>query len=645
MMSGLSEFIGHKRVIVLLIALAVALLTIGLRLVGGLEELELKAYDWGMALRPAKTTTSRVSLIGITEEDITAIGGWPMSDATLAEALAKLVSHHPAAVGVDLYRNLPVPPGRSELEEVVRKNPRIVLVKKFGDRSSPGVPAPAFLGEESEQVGFSDMVIDPGSVVRRGLLFLDDGKTVFHSMALRLATLYLADQGIYPQPDPMTPAHIRLGKTTLHPLGPDDGGYAHADTAGYQYQLDFRDQDEALPLFSFADLLADRIDDAALRGRIVVLGTMAVSIHDSFYTPARLKNTLNGMVPGMSLHGHAASQLLRFALDGDQPLASLPEPTEAGWILCWCLLGGVIGLWLRSPFLLPIAAGAGVAVIGTVAVAALGRGLWLPMVPPGLGLLSSAGLVTVYLAYDEAKSRAFLMDMFSRHVSKEVAGSLWQQRRQFMNSGRPLPQRLTATVLFSDLVGFTTISEKLEPPELMEWLNQYMEIMGREVMVHGGIINKYIGDSIMAVFGVPVARSTEEEIRGDAINAVKCAMAMATAMRELNRKWADQGQATVGTRIGIFTGPLVAGSLGSTARMEYTVLGDTVNVASRLESFSKETFRYHPLDNPCRILLGSSTNECLAGHFPTRPVGDIRLKGKDTPVSIYELDSVTTGAT
>ncbi len=633
----LNECASKRSVVIPLLALALSILTISLRSLGGMEKLELTAYDWCMALRPVKKTVSRVVLIGIKEEDISAIGQWPLPDATLAKALGTLAEHRPAAIGVDLYRNLPVPPGSSELEGIVVQNPQIVMIRKFGDLSSPGVPAPAFLQEDGGQVVFSDMVIDPGGVVRRGLLFLDDGTTVYQSMALRLATLYLAAQGIYPQPDPLIPDHIRLGKTTIPPLRPDEGGYAQVDAAGYQYMLDFRDQATTLPVYSFSDLLAGRLNDQALRGKIVLLGTMAASMHDFFFTPARPGGEMDGMMPGMTLHGHAASQLIRFALDGDRPLATFPKSAESGWIVFWCLMGGIVGLWIRSPLLWSLVSAAGVTVIAFCALLALHLGWWLPLIPPAFGLLVAAGIATAYYSYVEGKNRVFLMDIFSRHVSEEIASSLWRQRRHFLKNGRPLPQRITATVLFTDLVGFTTLAEKLEPPELMKWLNQYMEVMGREIMAHGGIINKYIGDSIMAIFGVPVARVNEADICQDAANAVRCALAMRAAMRDLNRQWMAQGNMAVGTRIGIFTGPLVAGSLGSAARMEYTVIGDTVNIASRLESFDKESFLFHPLGNPCRILLGSSTKACLDEGFSTRLIGDIRLKGKDTPVSVYEL--------
>ena len=217
-------------------------------------------------------------------------------------------------------------------------------------------------------------------------------------------------------------------------------------------------------------------------------------------------------------------------------------------------------------------------------------GWWLPLVPPALAWFMTAVAITAYLAYQETVERAALMQLFSRHVSKQVAEGIWREREQFLDGQRPRPQQLVATVLFTDLVGFTSVSEKLPPEELMDWLNECMEPMARQVSAHGGVIEQYTGDAIVAVFGVPIARKDEEEISQDAINAVSCALAMETTLRDLNSQWLARNRPTTAMRMGIYTGPMVAGSLGSSERLEYVVIGDAVNIASRLESFDKELF-------------------------------------------------------
>jgi class 3 adenylate cyclase len=237
----------------------------------------------------------------------------------------------------------------------------------------------------------------------------------------------------------------------------------------------------------------------------------------------------------------------------------------------------------------------------------------------------------------EKEQRGTLMQLFSKHVSSQVAEALWQQRDQFLDGGRPRSQKLIATVMFTDLQGFTTVSEKLEPQALMDFLNTYMELVARMVMEHGGVVDDYFGDGVKVNFGVPVPRTTEAEIRADATNAVNCALALEQEMRRLNAHMKERNLPTLRMRVGIYTGPVVAGSLGSADRMKYTTLGDTVNTASRLESFDKELYLPHLEDSPCRILIGESTLLNLNGEFETQRVGELTLKGKQEKIAAYCL--------
>ena len=237
----------------------------------------------------------------------------------------------------------------------------------------------------------------------------------------------------------------------------------------------------------------------------------------------------------------------------------------------------------------------------------------------------------------EKKERALLMQLFSRHVAPEVAETIWEQRDQFMDGGRPRSQKFTVTVLFTDLRGFTSVSERMDPQALLDWLNVYMEAMAQLVMTHGGIVDNYIGDSIKADFGVPVPRTTEAAISRDAVAAVDCALAMERELKHLNTVWQQQDLPTVEMRIGIFTGPVVAGSLGSAQRLKYTTVGDTVNIASGLESFDKELVDPELADSPCRSLIGETTLHYLGHQFQTKIVGEANLKGKDERVTIYRV--------
>jgi adenylate cyclase len=191
--------------------------------------------------------------------------------------------------------------------------------------------------------------------------------------------------------------------------------------------------------------------------------------------------------------------------------------------------------------------------------------------------------------------------------------------------------------LFTDLKGFSSTSEGLEPAALMDWLNEYMEVMANAVMAHEGVVEKYIGDSIMAVFGVPIPRASREQIARDAQNAVRCALVMRKEMEKLNVVWQQRGLPLCGMRIGIHTGGLVAGSLGSLDRQEYTVIGDSVNTASRLESFGKDSNDPHLNDDKCRILISEATRVLLDEQYQLHPVGTMSLKGKSEKVIIHAV--------
>jgi adenylate cyclase len=241
------------------------------------------------------------------------------------------------------------------------------------------------------------------------------------------------------------------------------------------------------------------------------------------------------------------------------------------------------------------------------------------------------------MANREKKERASLMNLFSKHVSPEVAEIIWKQREQFIEGGRPRPQKLVETVMFTDLKGFTSLTERLDPQVLIDWLNTYLEAMAKLVMDHGGIIDEYTGDGFKADFGVPIAHTAETEISRDALNAVYCALAMEEELKRLNVIWQERDLPTANMRVGIFTGPVVAGSLGSSQRLKYTTIGDTVNIASRLESFDKDYRGPDHTDSPCRILIGETTLSHLGDQFQTIKVGEVNLKGKVQKIILHHV--------
>lgn len=619
---------------------------------GALQDLELMTYDQGLRWQTPAPPDERIVLVVETEADIQR-WGHPLPDQVLADALERLAQGRPRVIGVDKYRDIPAPPGSERLNQLLRGHPEIVWVMKFGNPAAreSAIAPPAALAN-SDRIGFSDIPLDEDGLIRRGLLFLDDGQRSATAFALIVALRYLQPEHIVSQPDPDQPDHLRLGATTIPPLVANEGGYIRADTAGYQYLLDYQGRLHAARIYSLTDLLEGRLPAAHLADKIVLLGGMAESLRDDFQVPVRellageasYSTSAGGRtrrIAGVALHALQINQLLRFALQGDAPIRGWPEVVEMGWLWLWCVTGVGLALCrLRFRWLLLLMAGALVLLISLWQGAFLQQ-IWLPLATPVLGLTIAAALSTVYLSVNERAERQLLMKLFSRHVAPEVAETIWRERNRFIANGRLLPQCLTATVLFTDIRRFTTIAETLEPARLMDWLNTYMEAMAQVVMAHEGVVKQYAGDEVMALFGVPAPRRTETEIAQDAQRAVQCALAMGERLRQLNAGWVEQGLPTTAVRAGIHTGPMVAGSLGGSQRMEYAVVGDTVNTASRLENFEKDA--HQTANSICRILIGETTCRYLDGRFQVTEVGRTRLKGKQREITVYRVDGAING--
>ncbi len=625
--------VRSPRVFGLLMAISVALSVILLRNTGGLQFLELAVYDQFLRFQPQiDRPASRIVLVTIGETDIRNLGEWPLSDRTLARLLKTILSHRPAVVGLDIYRDIPVPPGSDELVEVISESRNIVTIRKLGDSTSPGVPPPYML-EEGRMTGFNDIIVDPDGVVRRGLLFLHEEDAAHYAFPLLVALVYLAEKQIAPQSDPDNPLLFRLGETTFVPLEGNDGGYVHADAGGYQFFLDFSGIRPGFPVLSVSAVLAEDFSPALIRDRIVLIGSTAESIKDFFFIPFSRSVETGRRISGVELHGGIVNQLLLSAEGTSRQMRFLPEYGEWLWILLWSLAGYLLALWARSFRRLVLMDMLAIAAVAGLTFIAFQQYWWIPAVPPAIGGFLTSALVIAAISYHERRERDLLMNLFACHVSADVAKAIWQDRDRFLAGGRPRSQQLTATVLFTDLRGFTSVAEDMEPRALMEWLNEYMDAMTRAVMACDGVVNKFIGDALMAVFGVPVARMNEEEIKLDAVNAVRCAVIMKETIARMNRDWSERGLPTVRMRVGIHTGPLVVGSLGSVRRQEYTVLGDTVNTAARLENYDKG---FEP-DSICRILIGEPTRKWIENLYQTRRVGAVSLKGKQQTVTVFQV--------
>lgn len=614
---------------------AVAVLT--LKATGILQPLDLDVYDLLVQWETRHVSSDpRITVISIVEDDIHQQGQWPISDQVLGEVLKRLKMEGARAIGIDIYRDIEVPPGRASLNDVLKSTPSIITVMKLGRGGAPTIPAPPVL-MGTEQVGFNDILVDADGIVRRGLLFQDAGEQVAYGFALRLALLYLQHEGITPQSAGDDAESLRLGTVALLPFESNDGGYVGADANGYQILLDYRGGAHGFRTFSLTQLLNGQVPSEAVNGKVVVIGVGAESVPDWFHTPLSSVLQPGEIMTGVTLHGHLISQLLRAGLEGQSGKRSWSEIEEAGLTVMVAVLGGVIGIRLRSPWRYAGWVVGGLGVMSGGGIALFRLGWWIPAVSPAFAWALSTSLTTVSVLKREKKERAALMRLFEQHVSPQVADTIWRERDQFLEGGRPRPQKIMVTVLFSDFKGYTAMAEKLDPHDLMEWINSYIEAMAHVVTVHGGIVDDYAGDGIKANFGVPLANTTESAIRRTADAAVVCSLKMQEELQRLNTEWQKRGRDPVGMRIGISTGYVVAGTIGSSQRLKYTTVGDTVNAAARLESLDRENVPVGTPGNPCRILIDGKTRIYVNDNIKLESIGQVSVKGKREPLDTYRV--------
>jgi CHASE2 domain-containing sensor protein len=327
----------------------------------------------------------------------------------VAQAIRTLKSYKPRALGLDLYRDVPIVPGSQELVELYKTTPNLIGIEKVVGRKI----APAPVLAQLDQVGFADQVIDGDGKLRRALLAvkLPDNKLGF-SFGLQLALRYLQDFGITPKSLSDHPYQLQLGKAVLVPFGGNDGGYVRADRLGYEVLLNFHGTQQQFQTFSLTNLLAHKIpqqsgnnsdssknpvgqEETAFTGRVVLIGTTASSINDLFSTPYMNYKGHSKQMAGVMIHANIISQILSAALDGRGMLHVWSKPVEFLWILLWSAVGAVLSWqFMSSKAIIASITIAGGGLIGIAYLAFL-QNWWIPTVPPMIGLVLAAMILPI----------------------------------------------------------------------------------------------------------------------------------------------------------------------------------------------------------------------------------------------------------
>lgn len=630
---------------ILLLAHAALALVLTARSFGWLEQLELAAYDVFLRHTSFGGELSPIVVVGFDSNDEQRFHS-PLPDLHLVRLLEQITAQDPVAIGLDLIRDRAEPQRapadlHQRLQKLLRSDGRIIAITAG---QNEGFRPPPALESQPLRVAVADIPRDRDGVIRRGLVLMETTEGKRLSLAALLAARWLKVQGTAIRG---RRTHIDLGAATYSRWSAGSSSAYRASSTkdrGYQFLLTFPACPRGFPEVSVGQVL-DGEEPATFRGALVLIGNTTPHAKDILDVPVSC-GLSESQIYGVHLHAVIADQLIGEAKGRSRQLETTAQRlgpalaawTERGWTWVWAMLGGIVGASTGSTLSFVAVAVVGFALsLGIGFLFFLFAGLWIPVIPPALAFLVSLVVVVAFVMTRNRLERELVMSLFRASVSRRVADYIWRRMQAGNDVRANTIEQMTATVLFSDIKGFTGISERLSEPELVTWLNGYMETMIEIIEQHNGVIEKFAGDGVTASFGVPIPRISAEEIDRDARDAVDCALAMGATLPHLNACWSRCGLPEVALRVGIHTGPLVAAPVGTADRWQYSLVGDTANTAARLESYGKDDPALTCDPGHCRILVSEQTLDRLNHTYVADPVGSLPLRGKSRPVTVHRI--------
>jgi adenylate cyclase len=619
---------------------------------------EAQTFDWRVSPR-ATPARDDISIVDINESTVRAlapvIGRWPWPRTIHAGVIAFLARSRARAIVYDVQFTEPDAQGQyrigdrtvtgaesdAELVAAVRRAGNVVLLADAmflglqieGDHPSLNCAAPVLPGttyapgsglasrpsvclpfpalrDAAAAVGHNLLQRDPGGVSRAMFPFVDSRGVAVPSLGM--ATVLLTRRVKPPDVRLAESGRVlRVGAVSI-PLR-EDGQLVlnlHGPYLGASGEPTFQ-------VHSFFDVLLSEeraragespaIPLSAFEGKIVFVGTSASGLAD---VPA---TAFGGSTPGMYLQATFADNVL----SGNFMRRSSRSADFA--LIVIVALGAAVAV-MTLPVWWALAALAAGATMGWIAAARLASaGLWVPVVAPAAALTATfvAGLAWQYFV--EGREKRAVKRLFGRYVSPAIFHQLMTNPGVARIGG----ERRFMSVLFSDIRGFTSASEAGAPEAVVAQLNEYLGEMVEVLFRHQGTLDKFVGDQVMGLFGAPVGDAQHAD------HAVAAAIDMSATLDRLNARWAAAGKPAFEIGIGVHSGPMIAGNVGSEAIMSYTVIGDAVNLGSRIESLNKEF--------GTRILISDATKQALTTEVDTRRVGEAAVKGRREPVIVHEV--------
>jgi adenylate cyclase len=643
-------------------------LALGLGRAPFVQRVENTSYDWRVAsaATPA-SSSSPIVIVDINESTVRAleplVGRWPWPRAIHAAAIDYLASSGAKVIAYDVLfgehegRSETIINGRTvtgadsdlALAQSVRSAGNVImladavyegLVKDDASSGAPVLPGRTYrpgagfeprpqlqlpyddLAAAVRGVGHNMLVRDPGSdFARRMLPFVDVRGVAVPSLGMAAALAFL-DAPV--DRVALDGKALRVGDARMPLLSQPSTGSDGTPQPSKQALLRFRQPAKGpdgvtsmFPGYSFFDVLLSSdqlasgktpaIPPSAFAGKLVFVGTSAAGTFDSYQTPFAAR------AGGVELHATLADDLLsRQFMRRASPMVDVALSLSGG------LAAAIAAVWL------PVAgATAAVLALGAGFVFwtrhAVGTGLWIGTVVPGLAAAVGLFSGVAWRYFVEGREKRHIKRLFGRYVSKDVIEQLMADP-SLANLGG---QRREMTVLFSDIRGFTTASEQGTPEAIVDQLNEYFGAMVGVLFRHQGTLDKFVGDMVMGLFGAPLPDPSHAD------HAVAAALEMTAELERLNAHWKTQGRPVLDIGIGINSGEMIAGNIGAESAMSYTVIGDAVNLGSRLESLNKEY--------GTRLLISEDTRSRLTMPVTTRPIGNVTVKGKSKAVMVHEV--------
>jgi adenylate cyclase len=638
-----------------------------------LRFMELKAYDLRLLARGERPLGAQTVVVAIDEKSLSELGRWPWSRVTMARLVDALREQGVKAIGFDVIfsepeadqegnmlaemakelqkRGLYTEPLRQvweekkqktqadeKLAEAIGRAARVTLgyffhfderdvrhldpaeiegvVENIASGQYPVVKlrrepargnlylAQAPVGNipqiaaKAENAGFFNAFPDRDGTIRWAPLVIQYQDRYYSSLALSLLSLYLDWPEVILNLDSFGVAGIRVGNLDIP-----------VDHAG-RMLINYPGRDKMVTTYSAVDVIEGRLPPGSLKDRLVIVGATAIGIYDLRVTP------FSAVSAGVNIHAAVIDNLLRRSFIVKSFWTGLFDVLIIIAVGILAVLG-VSRMRAVPAFFFALAFGLFLVLANFIVFSRWQ--IWLNLVYPLFSLVLVYVGITVHKYLTEEREKKKIRSAFQYYLTSSVINEMLRDPSKLKLGG----DKKELTVLFSDIRGFTSISESMKPEELVNFLNEYLTDMTDLVFKHEGLLDKYMGDAIMAVYGAPLDQPDHPE------RACLTALEMLVRLDVLRENWRKQGKQDLDIGIGISTGEMVVGNMGSQMRFDYTVMGDRVNLGSRLEGLNKAY--------GTRIIVSQYTHALVKDKFHFRDLDAVKVKGKALPVRIYEL--------